>query len=101
APPLDPMSRTANAGTLFQHLEAQLCRCSRTGEPLAVLILNLDGFKQVGERRGQIAANTLATRIGEALGHSCRQYDLVAHLRTDEFVMARAGPDPAALGHRP
>ena len=97
---IDPVTRIANTGTLFQHLEAQLSRCSRTGEPLAVLILNLDGFKRVSERRGQIVADTLVIKIAEALRNSCREYDLVAHLRTEEFVIALTGADPTVVRHR-
>jgi len=98
--PIDPAARIADAGALLQHLEVELSRCSRTGEPLAVLILNLDGLKKVAERRGPIVADALVTKIGEALRHSCREYDLVAHLRTDEFVIALTGADPAAVRQR-
>jgi diguanylate cyclase (GGDEF)-like protein len=97
---IDSETHTANTGALLVHLEAQLSRCSDAGESLAVLILSLDGLKQVAEHRGPMVADTLAARIADGLRYSCSEYDLVAHLRTEELVVALTGSDQAAVRQR-
>jgi PleD family two-component response regulator len=48
----DGLTSLPNARSLFLHLDAELARCQRTGTELAVLVCDLDGFKQVNDRFG-------------------------------------------------
>jgi len=52
-----------------------------------VLVLDLDGFKQVNDRFGHLAGNRVLRRVAESLRMGCREYDLVARMGGDEFVV--------------
>jgi len=80
-----------NARSLFLHLDSELARCRRLESPLAVLVSDLDGFKQVNDRFGHLEGNRLLQRVAHKLKESCREYDCVARMGGDEFVLVLPG----------
>ena len=92
----DALTGLANTRALFMQLDAELSRCTRSQEPLTVLVLDLDGFKQVNDRFGHLAGNRVLRRVAEALKGACREYDLVARMGGDEFVIVMSGVDAIA-----
>lgn len=83
----DHLTGLANAHALYQHLDQELAisRCMVSG--LAVLVCDLNGFKQVNDTLGHLTGNKLLQAIGGALKESCRDYDFVARMGGDEFVL--------------
>jgi diguanylate cyclase (GGDEF)-like protein len=79
---------------LFLHLDGELARCRRLESPLAVLVSDLDGFKQVNDRFGHLEGNKLLQQVALRLKESCREYDCVARMGGDEFVMVLPGLSP-------
>jgi diguanylate cyclase (GGDEF)-like protein/PAS domain S-box-containing protein len=63
----------------------------RAGEPRAVLVMDLDGFKQVNDTFGHDRGDTLLTEIGGRLSGSLRETDTVARLGGDEFAILLDG----------
>jgi diguanylate cyclase (GGDEF)-like protein/putative nucleotidyltransferase with HDIG domain len=87
----DFLTGLPNARSLFLHLDAELARCRRSKEPLTVLVCDLDGFKQVNDSYGHLEGNRLLKAVGQALANTCREYDYVARMGGDEFVVVLPG----------
>jgi diguanylate cyclase (GGDEF)-like protein/putative nucleotidyltransferase with HDIG domain len=83
----DYLTDLPNARSLFLRLDSELARCRRTNEPLSVLVCDLDGFKLVNDRFGHVVGNKVLRTIGGALKDACREYDYVARMGGDEFVL--------------
>ena len=83
----DYVTDLPNARSLFLRLDAELARSKRTHEPLSVLVCDLDGFKQVNDRHGHLVGNKVLRAVGSTLRDSCREYDYVARMGGDEFVV--------------
>ncbi|MBV9339478.1 MAG: diguanylate cyclase, partial [Acidobacteria bacterium] len=87
----DYLTGLPNARSLFVHLAQELARCRRTGSSLAVMVCDLDGFKQVNDRFGHLEGNRVLRLFAQALKESCREYDYVARMGGDEFVVVAPG----------
>ena len=93
----DFLTGLPNTRSLYRHLEAELARCRRSSDPLTVLVLDLDGFKQVNDRFGHIEGNNLLRMLAAALKDTCREYDYAARIGGDEFVILVPGMAPEAV----
>jgi diguanylate cyclase (GGDEF)-like protein/putative nucleotidyltransferase with HDIG domain len=93
----DFLTGLPNTRSLYRHLEGELSRCRRSNSPLTVLVLDLDGFKQVNDRFGHIEGNNLLRMFAAALKDTCREYDYAARIGGDEFVIAVPGLPPEAV----
>ncbi|MCS7024771.1 MAG: diguanylate cyclase [Bryobacteraceae bacterium] len=87
----DYLTGLLNARSLFLHLDGEIARCKRLEHPLAVLVSDLDSFKQVNDRFGHLEGNRLLQRVAQKLKENCREYDCVARMGGDEFVMVLPG----------
>src|SRR5580704_4504678 len=82
----DFLTGLANARSICLHLEKEVSRSTRGSTPLAVLLCDLNGFKNVNDRFGHLVGNQLLQEIARNLGNTCRDYDQVGRLGGDEFV---------------
>ncbi|SHJ17939.1 diguanylate cyclase (GGDEF) domain-containing protein [Roseomonas rosea] len=84
-------------------LHAAFERGVEEGRPMAVLLLDLDGFKTVNDVHGHAAGDQLLRRLASRLGAAVRPADLVGRLGGDEFAAILPGADAAiaeAVGQR-
>ena len=58
---------------------------------------DLDGFKQVNDRFGHLTGNKLLQAVGQGLKDNCREYDFVARMGGDEFVVVLPGASEDAV----
>ena len=87
----DYLTGLPNARSLFLHLSQELARCRRTNTTAAVMVCDLDGFKQINDRYGHREGDKVLRSLGAKLKASCRGYDYVARMGGDEFVIVIPG----------
>src|SRR6266436_6261220 len=87
----DYLTGLPNARSLFVHLSRELARCRRTGTSLAVMVCDLDNFKQINDLYGHLEGDNLLKDFAGLLKESCRGYDYVARMGGDEFVIVAPG----------
>lgn len=83
----DPLTALPNRNQLNDRLSAGLQQAERAGEKLAVLFVDLDGFKAVNDRHGHSMGDRVLGRMAQRLANSVRGYDTVARIGGDEFVI--------------
>ena len=76
----DGLTGLPNRRLCAEQLEGALARATRNNTPLAVMIIGLDGFKQINEARGHATGDQLLTEVGERLGRCMRDSDQVARV---------------------
>ena len=87
----DYLTELPNARSLFLHLDQELARCKRSQSTLTVMVTDLNGFKQVNDRYGHLEGNRLLRMFADRLKNLCREYDYVARMGGDEFVLVMPG----------
>ena len=83
----DPLTGLANRTSLMPALEQAVQRARRRNAKLAVVFLDLDGFKQINDAYGHDAGDALLIELAGRLRDNLRASDLVARLGGDEFLV--------------
>ena len=84
---VDYLTGMANARALSMYLEQELARCRRENSSVAVMVCDLDGFKEVNDRYGHLAGDKVLKLFASMMRESCRQTDYLARMGGDEFVI--------------
>lgn len=99
----DDLTKLYNSRYLSEVLRRETKRTSRSGRPLSLLFVDLDGFKSVNDRHGHLYGSRALVEAAAVIRDSARETDIVARFGGDEFalVLPDTGPDGAvALGER-
>jgi len=99
----DPLTGLANRRELERRLDQEHARAVRHGEPLSLLLMDVDLLKQINDRGGHKAGDRALLAVAEALRSSCRTDDIPARVGGDEFVIlapSTSAPDAVALAER-
>ncbi len=83
----DPLTHLPNRSLFQDRLTQARGRATRSGRPLAVLLCDLDDFKEVNDTLGHPVGDQLLERLAERLTATLRATDTIARLGGDEFVV--------------
>ncbi|MGQ0547218.1 MAG: diguanylate cyclase domain-containing protein, partial [Betaproteobacteria bacterium] len=83
----DPLTGLANRASLVPSLEQAVQRARRRNGKLAVVFLDLDGFKETNDLYGHDAGDALLVELAGRLRQHLRSSDLIARLGGDEFLV--------------
>ena len=94
----DPLTGLPNRVLLEDRIEQALRRCRRTGERFMLVVVDLDGFKDVNDVRGHRAGDAVLRTLARRFEAILRESDTVARVGGDEFVVlsTEAGSDDSA-----
>ena len=93
----DPMTGLPNARSLQIHFEKEAARAGRSDTSFQVLMLDLDGFKQVNDSFGHKAGDRMLKEISKVIRAQLRDYDFLARYAGDEFVAIIPETDSTAV----
>lgn len=83
----DSLTELANRNAFQEHLGDALKRCQEKGGRLAVLILDIDYFKDVNDTLGHLTGDELLRMVAHRLAEKCRPEDVLARLGGDQFAL--------------
>jgi diguanylate cyclase (GGDEF)-like protein len=89
----DPLTGLANRRRWDAELEAACAEARRGGTSVAVVLLDLDHFKQVNDRHGHAGGDGALTQVAGLLAERVRNDDVVARLGGDELAVLLPGTD--------
>jgi diguanylate cyclase (GGDEF)-like protein len=93
----DPLTGLPNTRFMFTHLARELSRAARLGNQVAILVLDLDDFKEINDTYGHHVGDRALREVARVLREAIRPYDICVRYAGDEFivVLADCGPEDA------
>lgn len=83
----DSLTGLGNYRKLIATLEGEIQRSRRSRHPFAVLLMDLDGLKQINDRHGHLVGSEAIRRLGRMLRSNSRGIDVAARYGGDEFAL--------------
>ena len=83
----DPLTKLPNRSTLYARIEQVISVAQRSKRKVALLFLDIDGFKQINDSMGHDVGDRLLQTVARRLNDCTRSCDVVSRLGGDEFVV--------------
>jgi diguanylate cyclase (GGDEF)-like protein/putative nucleotidyltransferase with HDIG domain len=86
----DPLTGLPNRRSMFVHLSRELARAGRLNSEVAVIVMDVDGFKAINDTYGHNVGDQALREVAAALQAALRPYDLCVRYAGDEFIVVLA-----------
>jgi len=99
----DELTKVANRRAFQDALRRELARAQRSRRPLALLLIDIDGFKSINDRLGHVRGDQALQLLARCLRRATREGDLVARIGGDEFALMlpeTSAEEASAIGER-
>ena len=83
----DALTGVSSRTSLLRELQGAIARCEKTGQPLAVIMADLDHFKVVNDTQGHLVGDRVLTEVAARIKSALREFDLVGRYGGEEFVV--------------
>jgi len=83
----DPLTGLGNYRKFFDAMDVEIRRSERNKRSFALLLLDLDGLKQINDAQGHLTGNRAICRLADAIRLNCRNCDVTARYGGDEFAV--------------
>jgi diguanylate cyclase (GGDEF)-like protein len=93
----DALTRLYNRDFLMEQLRLEILRGSRHEENLALLVINIDGYRQLLKTHGALEVNGFLRAIGGYLNNNLRDIDIAARMQEGEFCLLTPMVDAAGV----
>jgi len=93
----DPLTGALNRAGLDESLDRERARAVREGRPLSVMAIDADRFKTINDTHGHAVGDDVLRAIAHRTKLTTRQYDMVARMGGEEFVVVAPGADRAGI----
>ncbi len=95
---LDPLTHLWNRGAIVDVLERELARAERAGEPVSVILADLDRFKAINDTHGHAAGDEALLEAARRMRGAVRAYDAIGRYGGEEFlvVLGNCGAEAAS-----
>jgi diguanylate cyclase (GGDEF)-like protein/putative nucleotidyltransferase with HDIG domain len=96
----DPLTGLPNTRYMFIHLTRELARADRLKAEVALLVLDLNDFKDINDSFGHHIGDRALREVGQALRSGIRPYDICVRYAGDEFIVVLAGCSREEAEHK-
>lgn len=93
----DPLTALWNRGAIVGFLKNETERQHRLGQPLGVMMADVDHFKKINDTYGHLVGDAVLKEVGRRLAEAVRTYDWVGRYGGEEFLIIVPGCKPADL----
>jgi len=93
----DYLTGLPNARALFMHLNQELARCKRENSTVVVMVCDINEFKQINDHYGHLGGDKTLKLFAKLVREVCREYDYLARMGGDEFVIVAPTMTPDAV----